>query len=225
MPTKDPGANLIFGDERKSQQVDPGNCVIRDGKGQFCLKTKLLKLLYLFDIEWFRVHGETYTGFDWIYHLLGPWTANYDPLLEGLLANQIISTRKSSPGFDAELFETHEKVDLDRLFDSYKDEFLLKGVLNTWAEKSTPEILDYVYFGTEPMSKAQRGEALDFATVEKEAIPEYKRSSSGATKKQIKAVRERLLERQQDRGGERQFTPPRYDEEYFAFIEQLEAMN
>lgn len=29
-------------------------------------KTRLLALLYLFDIEWYRKHRETYTGFTWI---------------------------------------------------------------------------------------------------------------------------------------------------------------
>lgn len=190
-------------------------------------KTKLLKLLYLFDLEWYRVYGETYTGFDWIYHLLGPWTATYDPMLEGLLANQIISTKRGTIDFDADLFETKEDVDLDKLFTSYKDEFLLKGVLNTWAEKSTPEILDYVYFQTEPMSKAERGKALDFSSVQKHPIPEYRRTSSGATKEQIAAARQRITERQEQRSGasKPKFKPPRYDEDYYTFIETLEAMN
>ena len=31
-------------------------------------KTKLLKLLYLADIEQYRATGETVTGFDWIFY-------------------------------------------------------------------------------------------------------------------------------------------------------------
>jgi hypothetical protein len=189
-------------------------------------KTKLLKILYLFDIEWYRVHGQTYTGFKWIYHLLGPWTASYDPALEGLLANQILTTRKGS-AFDAQLFETGEDIDLDKLFDSYKDEALLKSVLNTFGEKSTPEILDHVYFRTEPMKDAVRGAVLDFSSVQDQPIPEYKRTSSGATREQIAAARQRITERQKGRArdAKREFTPPKYDEEYYDFIEKLEAMN
>jgi uncharacterized phage-associated protein len=37
-------------------------------------KTKLLKLLYLADIEHFRTTGETLTGFDWIFYWYGPLT-------------------------------------------------------------------------------------------------------------------------------------------------------
>lgn len=36
-------------------------------QGGTVTKTKLLMLLYLFDIEWYRTHGETYTGFEWVF--------------------------------------------------------------------------------------------------------------------------------------------------------------
>jgi hypothetical protein len=190
-------------------------------------KTKLLKLIYLFDIEWYRRHHETYTAFDWMYHLLGPWTASYDATLEGLIANEILSVRKGGSHFDAELFETDQEIDLDQLFDNYRDEFLLKGVLNTWGEKSTPEILDHVYFRTEPMRDAVRGDKLDFSTVQEQPIPEYKRTSSGVSKEEIAAARQRIIDRQQQRkqGDKQEFTPPHYDEDYYDFIEKLEAMN
>ena len=35
----------------------------------FVNKTKLLKLLYLADIEHYRKFGETLSGFDWIFYL------------------------------------------------------------------------------------------------------------------------------------------------------------
>src|SRR4051794_32036482 len=56
-------------------------------KGSYVTKTKLLKLLYLFDIEYYRVHRRTFTGFSWKYFHLGPWAAEYDPTLDGLLAS------------------------------------------------------------------------------------------------------------------------------------------
>jgi hypothetical protein len=39
-------------------------------------KTKVLKLLYLLDIEAFRKTQNTLTGFDWIFYLYGPWAAS-----------------------------------------------------------------------------------------------------------------------------------------------------
>ena len=39
-------------------------------QGSYVTKTKLLKLLYLFDIEYYRVHRQTFTGFSWkFFHL------------------------------------------------------------------------------------------------------------------------------------------------------------
>jgi hypothetical protein len=47
-------------------------------KGGYTTKTKLLKLLYLLDIEAFRKQRSTLTGFRWIFYKYGPWTYNRD---------------------------------------------------------------------------------------------------------------------------------------------------
>jgi uncharacterized protein YwgA len=59
-------------------------------RGGAANKTKLLKLLYLADIEHFRKHGETLSGFDWIFYLYGPWSAEYDSLLEELVQRDLM---------------------------------------------------------------------------------------------------------------------------------------
>lgn len=189
-------------------------------------KTKLLKLLYLFDVEWYRIHRETYTGFDWVFLHLGPWTSEYDPLLERLAANLVINIRKSgNPSFDTEFIKTRESVDLGKLFTSYKEEFILKNVLSTWGEKSTAQILDYVYFWTEPMKDAERYQPIDFSTVSEESPPQYRRTSSGATKAEIEAARARITEAAKNLPkAERGALPAaRYDQEYFDAMEKLEA--
>ena len=53
-------------------------------QGGSCNRTKLLKLLYLSDIEHFRGARETVTGFDWLFYLYGPWAREYDELLTSL---------------------------------------------------------------------------------------------------------------------------------------------
>jgi hypothetical protein len=62
-------------------------------------KTKLLKLMYLADIEYYRATGETLTGFDWLFFLYGPWATKYDALLEQLDAEGTINLEKWSTGF------------------------------------------------------------------------------------------------------------------------------
>ena len=41
--------------------------------GSYFTKTKLLKLLYLFDVEYYRIHRIIFfTGFSWKFYHLGP---------------------------------------------------------------------------------------------------------------------------------------------------------
>ena len=61
-------------------------------------KTKLLKLLYLADIEHFRTSGETLTGFDWIFYWYGPWSSDYDQLLDQMEAEAVIARKPWATG-------------------------------------------------------------------------------------------------------------------------------
>ena len=61
-------------------------------------RTKLLKLLYLCDIEYFRATGETLTGFDWVFYLYGPWAPEYDNLLKQLEAEGAIRLQAWTAG-------------------------------------------------------------------------------------------------------------------------------
>src|SRR5437867_6963402 len=79
-------------------------------------KTKLLKLLYLADIEHVRSNGETLTGFDWIYYLYGPWTAEYDNLLKQLEAEGAIRLEPwASGGIEGERIVSKERITLERV--------------------------------------------------------------------------------------------------------------
>jgi len=40
-------------------------------RGGYVTKTKLLKLLYIFDVEYFRARRQTYTGFAWKFYPRG----------------------------------------------------------------------------------------------------------------------------------------------------------
>jgi|SRR5215469_5009441 len=191
-------------------------------------KTKLLKLLYLFDVEFYRAHRKTFTGFQWKYFHLGPWTREFDPLLETLVASGSITEHVvERPDFDAKFLQSNEPIDLKGAFNDFKDEILLRTVLDTWGQSSTGEILDYVYFRTEPMEHGVRNEPLDFSRILEQAPEAYKRPSSGKTEGEIKKMRrefsESLTKRLQSTGFE--FTAPRYDEEFQAAMEKLDAGN
>src|SRR6266849_3614938 len=62
----------------------------------YVTKTKLLKLLYLFDVEYYRAHRQTFTGFSWKFFHLGPWAAEFDPTLDGLVAKAALVQQHSN---------------------------------------------------------------------------------------------------------------------------------
>lgn len=194
--------------------------------GGYVTKTKLLKLAYLFDVEFYRVHGQTFTGFRWKYYHLGPWTNEFDPLLERLVQDGSLTERQSDKSeFDTKFLGVSERIELRKPFSTYRDELILKCVLDTWGPSTTGEILDYVYFRTEPMERGIRNEVLDFSTIPHQPPAIYKRPSSGKTVGEIKALRKEF-DRKLAAQGEApkfEFTPPNYDDEFLAAVEKLDS--
>ena len=192
----------------------------------YATKTKLLKLLYLFDVEYYRRHRCTFTGFGWKFFHLGPWAAEYDPALNGLLAHGILSERRSkSSDYDTAFYKPAERVETRRAFVSVKDESILLDVLKRWGTRTTGEILNYVYFYTEPMEAAIRNQPLDFSLIPPERPAVYSRSSSGKSPAGIRKLRAKFERQQAEKKAKEQrpfpFTPPKYDEEYFEAMAKL----
>ncbi len=194
--------------------------------GGYITKTKLLKLLYLFDVEFYRARGKTFTEFQWKYFHLGPWTREFDPLLDGLLSNgDLIENTSERSEFETKFLRSSEPVDLRKPFDNYGDEAILKFILDTWGPSTTGEILDHVYFRTEPMEHGVRNENLDFSTVIQQVPGIYKRPASNRTAGEIKALRRQFSQKSATQFSSRgfQFTPPRYDDEFRVAMEKLDA--
>jgi len=194
----------------------------------YLTKTKLLKLLYLFDVEYFRLHRETFTGFQWKFFHLGPWAREFDDVLQTLIGQGVlIETVSSKPEFDTRFFRASEPVAIEELFQSYKDEGALKTVLDRWGDKTTGEILDFVYFCTEPMEHGVRNEPLDFSCIGEQRPPAYVRSSSGKNPREIRRTREQFWKQLDARTADSRrrfdFTPPKYDEEYFDAMAKLDS--
>ena len=193
-------------------------------------KTKLLKLLYLFDVEYYRIHRNTFTGFQWKFLHLGPWTSEFDPLLTELeTAGALVAEPSTRPEFDSTNYKPGEDVDLERLFANYQDENALKTVLHTWAERSTGEILDYVYFHTEPMERGIRNQPLDFSFISAQAPERYTRRPSGKSPGDIARLRRAYHDKQarlRTHGTESfAFTPPRYDHLFFEALAQFDQVS
>jgi hypothetical protein len=197
-------------------------------EGSYVTKTKLLKLLYLLDVEYYRVHRTTFTGFRWKFFHLGPWAAEFDPTLEGLVAKGILFPQQSSNrDFETIFYKPAVPIDPREPFTNVKDEYILRGVLKNWGMRTTGEILDYVYFRTEPMEAGIRNAPLDFSGIQSERQPMYSKSSSGRTRADIQKLRTKFEAQQAQRKASQNqpfaFTPPNYDEEYVNAMAKLET--
>jgi len=196
------------------------------GEGSYVTKTKLLKLLYLFDVEYYRVHRQTFTGFGWKFFHLGPWAAEFDPALDDLVIKGTLLQQRSNTEFETSFYRSAERIDPCEAFSTLKDEFILRGVLRLWGTRSTGEILDYVYFQTAPMEAGIRNAPLDFSVIQPEKPIPYSRSSSGKTNAEIQKLRTMFeAEQAQRKASQNQrfaFTPPKYDEEYLDAMAKLE---
>jgi len=156
--------------------------------GRGISKTKLLKLAYLAEVEYFRRNGERLTNSDWVYYLYGPYLFNIEKIeLPEEKQAEIILPPK---GFTSTV-ELATKM-------------LIQKIVLRFGSLDLKKLLDYVYFETEPMMNAdQRFEHLDFSAilpqeyynVEKLKIPHKKEQAI------LAALKNKLEARRAKQGG------------------------
>lgn len=165
---------------------------VRDREGS-AGKTKLLKFLYLADIENFRTTRQTITGFDWIFFHFGPWAAEYDKVLDQLAAEGAIEVEKwARSDVEGASIRVKEPLDLGQVIKPTVALYRAQRYIDTWADKGIPTLLDYVYFETEPMAEAQKGAKLDFSKVHREAPILYRRTPGTTDHKALRSIREKF---------------------------------
>ena len=98
-------------------------------------------------------------------------------------------------------------------------------LLDTWGACTTGEILDHVYFHTEPMEHGIRNKLLDFTKISANLPEFYKRPPSGKKASEINELRKKFLEQVTSKipPSDFEFTAPKYDAEFFAAMEKLDA--
>jgi hypothetical protein len=78
------------------------------------------------------------------------------------------------------------------VIESADEYFRVLHQVDTWADKSLPDLLDYVYFNTDPMRDARSLERLNFEQVDRTPPLLYKRSGSGTNSEKLKRIRASL---------------------------------
>jgi len=132
---------------------------------------RLVKFLYLIDLDYFIHHVKTLTGIDWIYYHYGPYFYEVGDILRSanidLDAKEVVT--KSGKGLT---FRSLEEQDISKDVD-FVTEQRINRTLKHWALENTPSLLRYVY-NTPPIRLSRRGEHIDFSK-----INQFEKSESG----------------------------------------------
>ena len=125
---------------------------------------RLVKLLYLLEVEFYKANDRRLTNAVWRYYLYGPYPDEFRQLAEtpGFVVEDVPLTgdrifRKFGIEEDAADFASDLSPNETRL---------IPFILKEWGDASLNTLLNYVYFHTPPMRAARvRGEVLDFSTI------------------------------------------------------------
>ncbi len=168
-------------------------------------RIRLAKLLYLFDVEYYRVHGHPFTRLRWRFLHYGP----YDTALAPYLGSDEVTTASGHKAYVAR--GSYEDVSVDDTL-TLSDRMILDRIVQQWGLEDLPVLLDYVYFGTEPMENVARGEVLDFSRVARATpkYPEPQREPHRLSGEVLAGLRRRLTRRREARrAGVRPARAPR----------------
>ena len=186
-------------------------------------KTKLVKLLYLVDVENYRRSRRTLSGLHWYFYHYGPYAFEIDDALDELSLDVPQESIKTGSGHNAIVFRP------DRSMRSRLGEFvgtpelrLVDRVIQKWAETELNPLLNHVYFYTEPMADAERGEPLDFSTIQRHRPQRSIEGSLEMPPDRLDEYRARFKEAMGKRTRPRLEPAPRFDE---VFWEGLARMN
>jgi hypothetical protein len=155
-------------------------------------KTQLVKMLYLVEVEHYRQTGERLTDLKWKFYYYGPYAHE----LEAVLAEPEFS-QETKQTRDEKTFIQIKVAEPPRAYGSFveaKTGLLVKRVVGQWGNKPLGEVLDYVYFETEPMQCVERrGDYLDFATIKRDAPkPVIPLKASAKAEERMRELRARL---------------------------------
>jgi hypothetical protein len=121
---------------------------------------RVIKLLYLIDLEYFKHYKTTLTTIEWVRYKFGPYF---------FAATDVIR----SSGIELEMVETARDVGFTRTFKSSKPqdiskdvpfatESLINRITEQWAHENLKTILKFVY-NTQPVKETDFGKPIDFS--------------------------------------------------------------
>ena len=196
---------------------------VRD-QGGTLNKTALVKLVYLVEVGYWRRYGKPVTGLEWRFHHYGPYAAELDREIDDNRLFQVFGSRGTGYGFSPSrewrqieaAFNTHYEPAVKRIADD---------VVKQWGLETLNTVLEYVYFETEPMQDAERGEILDFSKIQMVEFPIPREPRLSFSDEFISDLRARWDRRNEGRNNanQGQETPeePLYDDVYEEALDMM----
>jgi len=132
-------------------------------------QTKLVKLLYLIDVERVASGREALTGLRWVFYHYGPYALELPDTLKPMEGSEVIV----SDWHDSKLYRAAPGAPSGDEWPS-GTRSLIDAVIRRYASMDLNELLDLVYFHTAPMKGAVRGEPLDLTRARTEPPPRSK---------------------------------------------------
>jgi hypothetical protein len=213
-------------------------------RGASLPKIKLVKLLYLLDLEAWKTKGVPVTGLDWQFFHYGPYTATLEPVLdraEGVYFNRVELERGQSRRLAATATRLgHAQVPVENEIvylynplgglpdEPIADPFvagLVERVAQRWAGESTDSILSFVYT-TEPIARGERHAPLDWNLAPREVGAYGNRARHFAISDELRASIQSAWAAWRERGTDNwvSYEPEEwlFDDQWFAALVRMD---
>ena len=195
-------------------------------KGLCLNKTTLIKYVYLMDVAYYRRHKRILSNYPWRFYKFGPWAESFNEDFQRLKDEEKLwGYRRKEENYSEEVIQL--KKTLEEKSDEPPPEIslLLKQTIAPHLGSRLADLLNFVYYETEPMMGAKKGDDLDFSTIEpleETAVYSKKRSESSNTKKRKR--QELLQEKYKEIQGRKKtyFDVEHLDEKYWNDVAQTD---
>lgn len=152
-------------------------------------KVRLIKLLYLLDVENYRSRQNIYSGLEWIFYKFGPYSFEIEDLFDEIGVTEEVIPISEGRFFKKLNLEIEDiEIELD-----VETKAIIEKLIDEWSTAHLYELLDYVYFQTEPMYDVKYKKKLDFSNI-KRIKPEKPIRLSPKTKEKLKILGKKIKE-------------------------------
>jgi len=152
-------------------------------------RTRLVKLLYLCDVNYFQSRRGLLTNLKWVRYKFGPYAFELTEITGrmGLALGEEETDFSSGHGIR---YEVYELSNIDTWLDIHQKQ-IVDNVIKRWGGEDLNVLLDYVYCETAPMLHAQFLKPLDFHNIPR-GLRNSETDSLELDKDQISALRKSL---------------------------------